>query len=278
MAGGLRWLVAAAASALPIAACSLVTDLTGYTSAVRADAGPPEVTPVADATDGDARDAGDADSEADGGEVSCRPGLTGPTCAIPCPPGKAGRDCEFERVFRLEIPTEANWRGAEDIPYSEDKSASVATFTRVAYRLALDDEEVWVEVDAFTAEASRLAVPIDWVFEGPVRNVVVRSFAANQPDVLGPASGSLEFWPHCYAAGDDGRFDHADVRYDPPRCYGSMQIHVEDRPVLCFNRWSSAEAALDLGIGPAPRPDRVDWTFAENSGTFTTRTLEVYVR
>lgn len=269
-------LVAAATSALPIAACSLLTDLTGYSSpAAPADADPIEAATLADVRVADASDAGDA---ADGGGFECRPLFTGPTCTTPCPPRKAGVDCAFDRVFRLEIPTEASWKSSDDVPYSENASASVGTFERVAYRLVLDEEEVWVELDAFTEDASRLGVPIDWVFEEPIRNVIVRSFAANQPDVLAPVTGNLEFWSHCYGTGDDGLYDHADVLRDQPGCYGSMQIHVEEKPVLCFNRWSSGEAALDLGIGPSPTPERPDWTFAENSATFVTRTLEVYVR
>jgi hypothetical protein len=57
-----------------------------------------------------------------------------------------------------------------------------------------------------------------------------------------------------------------------------MQIHVGGQPVLAFNRWSESGLKVDVGIGKSPTANRLDWTFAENSASFTKRRLEVYVR
>ncbi|MBX3223338.1 MAG: hypothetical protein KF795_22690 [Labilithrix sp.] len=274
MAGGLRWTFATVAGLLPVAACSLATDLGGFSSA--ASQAPDPAPEEAGAPDGPTVVATSDANDADG--VFCRPGLTGPTCTTPCPPRTAGASCAFRRVFRLEIPIDAKWNVAADVPYAENASSTAGAFTRVAYRLVLDDEEVWVELDPFTPDASRLGVPVDWVFQEPIANVIVRSFSDNQEDVLVPTTGNMEFWSHCYSEGGDGRFDHADDRGEPADCYGSMQLHVGERPVLSFNRWSQSDPELDLGIGPSPTPTRPDWTFAKNSRTFTTRLLEVYVR
>jgi hypothetical protein len=267
--------IAAIAACVPIAACSLVTDLDGL-------AGTADVSPLLDSSDGlDAAQAPEAPQDSapvDAGsdsDASCRPGFTGPTCA-PCPAKTSGPACDFKLVLGLSIPLTANWQTAADVPYSDNASATVTPFTRVAYRLVLDTNEVWVEVDAFTQDATRLGVPVDWTFDVPVSNAIVRSFASNQVDVLVPTAGNIEFWSNCYSEGDGGSYDHDDTISPEVDCYGSMQVHVNRQPVLSFNRWSQT-STLDVGIGRSPI-EEPDWTFAQNASTFTTRRLEVYVR
>lgn len=208
----------------------------------------------------------------------CRPGFTGIDCTTPCPAGKAGAACDFERVLGLDIPVRAEWNVPADVPYSEDRTASVGLFSRIAYRLVLDSNEVWVELDAFTNDAKLLGVPVDWSFDQPIANAIVHSFAPTQPHVLVPTSGNVELWSSCYGEGADGVFDADDHEGGDTDCYGSMQIHVAGKPVLSFNHWSQGGTKdLDLGIGPSPG-NHLDWTFAENAATFTKRRLEVYVR
>jgi len=260
-----------------------MTDLDGYsTRPSLVDAGTPDEAPDRTLT-GDAAPsteaAADSSPPAEAGRPICRPGFSGPTCTTPCPEDTAGAACDFDLVLALDIPVVADWNVPGDIPWATDRTASRGPFERVAYRLVLDAEDVWVELDAFTSNPSKLGVPLDWIFDRPIENVVVRSFSPNQPSVLDPSSGKLEFWSNCYGEGADGRFDDEDVfESSASDCYGSMQIHVLGNPVLSFNHWTEgAGKNLDLGIGPGPDKSR-DWTFAENAGKFQKRRLEVYVR
>lgn len=231
----------------------------------------------------DAEATEDADATVDApveASAFCPVGLSGPTCATPCPSGTAGAACDFELVYRLNLPSSAEWTAAGTVPYSVDRSATIGAFSRVAYQLVLDDAEVWVELDAFTSDATKLGIPVGWAFQQQVNRVIVQSFSPNQRGILEPASGNIEMWPDCYAQGGDGIFDSNDVRVAPllTPCYGSMQIHVGGHAVLAINRWINPEHVLDLGIGPAPTPLSRDWTFASNANTFVKRRLDVYVR
>jgi hypothetical protein len=209
---------------------------------------------------------------------TCRPGFGGPDCEVACDAGTAGAECELRIVLGIDLPAaDILWVDDGDVPYDVDDLASVDGFDRVAYRLLLDDEEVWVEMDAFTADATRLGVPMDWVFDVAVSNVVVRSLAQNQATIATASPGSLEFWSDCYEEGPDGAFDSDDERTGGTDCYGSMQVHVEGETVLAFNRFAQGEGNYDLGIGVSSGANP-DWTFASNSQSFDTRRLEVYVR
>ena len=268
------------AACVPVGACSLVTDLGGYSGSITSGGdggaetdGPP--TRTEDVADAEGVDSSSAD--ADAAEI-CRPGFTGPSCETPCPAGMAGAACDFSLVFALDIPVQADWDVASDVPYASDRTDGVGEFSRVAYRLVLDGDEVWVELDAFTTNAKRLGVPVDWTFDVPVTNVIVHSFAANQPNVLVPAAGNVELWSDCYPEGPGGVFDHDDDRQNSPDCYGSMQVHVASKPILSFNHWTEgATKNNDIGIGRSPGK-HPDWTFAENAASYAKRRLEIYVR
>ncbi len=254
-------------------ACSLSVDLTGFSS------GGARVAPVADAEGG--LDAGvDGDAALllpDAAPVKCRTGFTGQDCTTPCADGTAGPSCDYRLALALDIPVSGRWAAAGDVPYAVNRTALVGAFARVAYVLRLDAEEVWVELDAFTTDASQLGVPVDRIFDVPTSNMVVRSFAARQPDVLVPTSGSIELWSNCYDEGADGAYDSDDViGVSEPDCYGSMQLHVGGSPVIAFNRWAEGDS-YDLGIGKA-ETGQPDWTFAQNGASFQKRRLEVYVR
>jgi hypothetical protein len=275
-------------------ACSAIATFDGFVGPALADAAPGDDATAASADGagaptidaaGDARDSGSsADAgTADAAELDaaiCKPGLTGPSCADACPTGKAGRSCDYSLVYGLDIPVSGGWAAAADVPYSDDHSASTTSFTRVAFRLVLDSDDVWVEMDAFDTHPTSLGVPVDVVFDSDVTGVLVYSFAANQTSVLSPAKGHLQFWSNCYDGDDGGAYDGFDIiEATMPHCYGTMHMNVQGHPVLSFNRWATGgSTAYDLGIGPAPDPQHSDWTFAKNAATFATRRLEVYVK
>ena len=223
-------------------------------------------------------DIGICEEKPDGAVCSCFPGNSGQGCATPCAPGTSGSDCEFQIVYSVDLPaTGETWIKSGDVPYGVDESGNVGGFSRVAYMLVLDDQRVWVEMDAFTEDAALLGVPVDWIWNMPVTHVLVRSLAPNQPNVVTPSSGGLEFWSDCYAEGDDGMYDSHDVLTGTTDCYGSMQVSVDDAIVFAFNAWAKADP-IDIGIGPSTAGNSRDWTFAGDGGDFAVRRLEVYVK
>lgn len=208
---------------------------------------------------------------------TCRPTHTGSDCGTACATGTGGPDCAYTLVYGLDISVDDNWAAVGDVPYDVDESANVGAFDRVAYRLVLDDEEVWAEMDAFTADASMLGMPVDWIWDQPVTNVTVLSFAANQPSIATPTDGNIEMWSHCYGVGANGVHDYDDdISMGSPDCYGCLQVHADMSPVLAFNRWSR-DGDNDIGLGPRP-VEHPDWTWSYLAGDFATRRLEVYVR
>jgi len=210
---------------------------------------------------------------------TCYPDSLGDDCGTACPAGMAGSSCDFRIIFGLDIPVPAtDWNVVEDVPYDIDDAASAASFDRVAYRLILDDEQVWVEMDPFTADAAELGLPMDVLYDVPVTNVTVASFSPNQETITVPSDGNVEMWSNCYTAGPNGVYDYDDnITTTSPDCYGCVQVHVAMQPVLSFNRWARVGGNLELGIGPSPTGNP-DYTFEENAGDYTSRRLEVYIR
>jgi hypothetical protein len=226
----------------------------------------------------DACDNGGSCDDATGEVVClCRPGFEGVDCGTACPADLAGPACDYRIVYGLDLPaTDLDWNVPADVPYDVDETADVAAFDRIAYRLILDDEEVWVEMDAFTDDPTMIGVPIDWTWDVSITGGLVISFAANQPQVKSPLAGNVEMWSHCYSAGLNAVYDYDDD-IGGVDCYGSLQVFLEQEAVIAFNRFSQGGGNFDLGLGPSSGANP-DWTFAGNSATFTTRRLEVYVR
>lgn len=253
--------------------CSILTDLDGLS------------TPLTSTADATAPESGaDAPNDSrvvdasDGGLAICRPGLTGEGCRTSCPAGRAGLACDYELAFALDIPRTAEWNVASDVPYETKPSGPTSALRRVGYRFALDSDEVWVEMDAFTQDATKLGVPVDDLFREKVENVRVFSFSPRLSHMLEPTQGNIEFWSHCYGEGSDGDYDDDDaITQSEPDCYGSMQVHVAGSTVFAFNRWSEGGGFLDVGIGKNLKAGESDWTFARNAATFQNRRLEVYV-
>jgi hypothetical protein len=121
-------------------------------------------------------------------------------------------------------------------------------------------------------------------------------FGTNTPNAT-VGQVSLQDWQQCYSASSTGVFEWDNVVNSPGQvtnCYGAFSLFtgstaaLSDNPVtppvlFVLNRWS-AGSAMDIGIGTNPTTPYVngsnnpDWTFAQNSGSFTSRTLAWYVR
>jgi len=204
----------------------------------------------------------------------CTDTAAGATCA--CAAHYRGTSCEYRQVYALTIPASADWNTLAQVTYSYDASAEVAAFDRVAYDYNLDAKNVWASMDAFTDVANQTGVPVDSTFEQTVQNLTVTTNVAGVANVTNASDGRIEFWSHCYSF-EPGAWSTDDyIEENRPDCYGSMQLHAGTSTVFAYNRWSQG-ATADVGIGNQGAVD-TDWTFTGNAATYTTRTMDVYVR
>ena len=196
----------------------------------------------------------------------------------------------YRPIYALDIP-ESSAFGNNPVNYRFDDHANIGSFSRVAYYLELEDNNneltyVWVSMDAFTSDASKLGVPTrasGAVFQQYVKNLVVRSNAYTAFSGT-RSTGNIEFWPDNYisqnylgiAGAYDDRWDCDDTRSAGEGNYGSMQIHDTEyaTPLLCYNNWGQgATACVGAGVGRSS----CDWTESNNAGNYRHRSLEVYV-
>lgn len=222
-------------------------------------------------------DHGVCDESSGAASCHCHAGFSGTDCSNACASGTSGPDCVFQIVYGLDIPGSGNWLAPADVPYDVDESGTVPAFSRVAYLLVLDDQEVWVEMDAFTDQANMLGLPVDWIWDIGLTNVLVSAFSGNQASIDVPSNGAMEFWSECYDEGPNGIYDADDDIRVGPDCYGSMQVSVNGLIVFALNAWANGGTTFDLGIGPSSGTS-TDWTFAGNAFAYSVRRLEVYVR
>ena len=175
--------------------------------------------------------------------------------------------------------------------YTLDRSSSAPSFSRVLYVLALDSYSVWIEFDDFTSNtANRVGVPLTWVYETNVTNMIVK-FArpgvfpgANTATIYNrftPTSGRINFWPSNYATTGENNdlYDSDDSGYDSGNGYGSFQFFdVSVSPSHCmfaWNYWGSGSDDLGMGNSLGSHPD---WTFAFNNSSFSYRLGRIYVK
>lgn len=204
----------------------------------------------------------------------------------------------YALVYALSIPKDANYQNGLP-PYTADHSETVGAFDRVAYCLQLDDDWVWVSMDAFTDVPIQLGVPVSATGATFQRKVADMNVFSNVPGVItgtGIPTGNIEFWHQCYdettsvgfPGGSSTLNDFDDVyphpRYEYPSCYGSMQVHDygAQQTVFAYNQWDRDPefntGPDDLGIGNSPVGIHPDWTFEGNAASYTVRTLHVLVR
>jgi hypothetical protein len=83
-----------------------------------------------------------------------------------------------------------------------DNSAKFAdgSFKRIAHHIQLDTEWVWASMNAFTTEADKIGLPVDWdISDSAVTGVTVLTNAAKLQSFNGMTQGvgDVEFWSTC---------------------------------------------------------------------------------
>ncbi len=167
-------------------------------------------------------------------------------------------------------------------------------FDRIAYLLELEDthqntQAIYVSMDAFTADAARIGVPVfgsGAFFQQNVTNLNVYSNVKDIVTGTGLTGGNIEFWPNNYGGGNSAQvpnassetLDFGDQIFDPADGYGSMQVHNHEarQTLFAINHWREGSRA-DIGIGNQPTGSP-DWTFAKNADSYRTMRLRVLVR
>ena len=196
---------------------------------------------------------------------------------------------EYELIYDLPIE-EVNAFNAE-VPYALNRAGSIppGSFDRVAYYLELDDDWVWVSMDAFSVDAAALGVP-HATLQRQQRDVSnLNVFSGDPAAVLNGTNfttGSIEFWSRNYSrnvntnylpVGDNEKYDVNDTLNDSGG-YGCMQIHNHGVPetILAINRFNN-QGVSDLGIGSGLGV-HPDWTFEQNADIYTNKRMKIFVR
>ena len=201
---------------------------------------------------------------------------------------------EYELLYALDLG-----KAKRDIVYDVDRRAQIAKpVDRVAYFLELRKQGeptqwVYVSMDAFTTDLSKLGVPTvasKAKFQTQVKHMNVLS--SDSHIVVGnDLAGNIEFFPHNYGPingakvpnASDAIWDFGDQIVDPEDGYGSMQVHNFNakQTLFAFNNWKSGPGA-DLGIGNSDLRKSgqrtMDWTFNGNASQYVVKQLKVLVR
>jgi len=197
---------------------------------------------------------------------------------------------DYHVVYSLNLA-----KMSRTISYDVDNRSRIhRPFDRLAYFVELLDQDgnnqdIFVSMDAFTADVAKIGVPYfgsGEFFQQNVTNMDVFSNVGSIVTGTQLSGGNIEFWPNNYAPANsahvpnasDTVFDFGDQPTDPADGYGSMQVHNHDarQTLFAINHWSEGLRA-DVGIGNQGQGNP-DWTFAGNAGNYTAMRLVVYVR
>ena len=201
--------------------------------------------------------------------------------------GPGFQESGYSLVYALAIPT-AEDLGSSVQTYNVNNAASIpnGSFTRIGYYLELEtasDVITWVSVsmDAFTNNASLIGVPSlasGEIFDQSVTNLDVFTNVAGVTTGTGLTGGFVQLWPNCYSnQSNNGYKTGQDIDNLGTNCYGSMQIgDGSGNTVFAYNDFSGAGSSDDIGIGNAASGNP-DWTFWDNTGTYTVKNLEIFV-
>jgi sialate O-acetylesterase len=197
---------------------------------------------------------------------------------------------DYHVVYSLDLT-----KMGHTISYGKDDHSKIdRPFDRIAYFVELTDQDennqdLFVSMDAFTSEITKIGVPYfgsGEFFQQNVTNMDVFSNVGSIVTGTGLSGGNIEFWPNNYAQNNSAKvpnasdtvFDFGDQPADPADGYGSMQVHNHDakQTLFAINHWSEGLHA-DVGIGNQS-DGNPDWTFAGNAGTYAAMRLVVLVR
>jgi hypothetical protein len=210
----------------------------------------------------------------------------------------------YRLVYTLDIPVRTDFGGSVPAPYTFNAANAPIPFDRVAYYLEVGNrplasparDYVWTSMDTFTPFLSKIGVPnvaAKAVFAQPVSNLTVKSskstVTAGDYD-----TGNIEFWPSNYNQSNANNvpgasatvYDFGDGGYGTSAGHGSMQVHNPGRKqtLLSMTHWGTGNGILGLGIGNCPADQSssgsgdLDWTFAENTASYSHRRLHVLAR
>ncbi|KGL63146.1 immunoglobulin-like domain-containing protein [Polaribacter sp. Hel1_85] len=194
----------------------------------------------------------------------------------------------YDMVYQLNVPNTASWNTQDQVPYAVNNVAGLngVSYNRIAYYIELDNNWVWVSLDAFTNNMNEIGIPTEAVFTGNVSNLNVFSNVPGITNGTEITTGNIEFWSNSYEknnlngipGANNNTYDFGDNNNYPTDSYGSFQIHNYDQGETLFgyNRWSIGDNS-DIGIGNAPYGNP-DWTFFSNAATYSNKQIFVFVQ
>ena len=219
-----------------------------------------------------------------------------PALALANVPEAAG----YGVLYQVDMPANGDFGTLATVPYTVNKSATVlpANPARVAYYVELTNggttKWVWASMDNFAANLTQLGLPhptanpVNW--HQSVSNLNV--FSNNGGTLVTGSSlgtGRVELWPSNYtqtntdnvAVANGSYFDMSDGGQNTAAGHGSFQVHNLTTPqtVFGYNGWGSSAAQDGVGIGNqnAPGAGDTDWTFGNNVGIYTVKSLYILV-
>jgi len=198
----------------------------------------------------------------------------------------------FRKVYEIDLPVSGNFNAGAP-KYAIDASAGVGPFSKVAYVLQLQKDEIisyiFTSMDAFTKDAKKLGIPFAQSgirHQTKVSNLTVRSNVEGIPTLDNSDGGNIEFWSANYGnpnglnlPGANSRKYDFDDQPSGDSGYGCMQVHAWKNKVTLFayNNFNGG-GACDIGIGNNSAGEHPDYTFMGNGGQYVTRRLTVLVK
>ena len=199
----------------------------------------------------------------------------------------------FSQLYQLDLPTNADYNGATP-GYNIDNSGNtiVGGIDRISYYMELqqsggDRQWLWVSMDAFTQDLTKIGVPVgNTIWDQTLNNMNVESNVDGIVAGTGITTGNMEFWSNCYGGLNDSGIANSGSNYDTDdqihttNCYGSMQIHNygADQTLFAWNAWDNSDYTDEMGFGNNTGNGHSDWTFMGNAGTYSLKSLEVWVQ
>lgn len=198
----------------------------------------------------------------------------------------------YQLLYSIDIPAVGNFNAGNS--FLVDNSSGIGSFSRVAYYLELQTggapvEYIWTSMDAFTSNPAHLGVPTvasGAFFQTPVTELEVLSNKSGIVTGSGISTGNIEFWPSNYNESNQAAipnasvavFDFGDGGAGTLAGYGSMQIHNHgaSQTLFAMNNFGNDNAPICLGIGNRSG-GQPDWTFADNSASYSRRIMHVMV-